>query len=210
MIDRKIFFDYVRKHLGGGSLKDYQVDGFTRILDEFEATPKRDIRMCAYICATSWHETATRMQPVIETRQASEATNPSVETAIARLEHSWAAGRMPWVKAPYWRKDANGMSWLGRGYPQCTFKANYAKCEQMTGVAFTTNPDLMLTPGPAIKAMFSMMFSGGYTGHKLLDYFNAKNDDPFNARRVINGVESAGKVNGYHVIILAGLKAAGG
>lgn len=111
-IDRAIFFSSARAHPFGGAMTQEQVDGCNVILDEWEKRQLTDLRWLAYILGTAFHETATRMEPVIETRQPREATNPSVDVAIARLEHAWAAGHLPWVKNPYWRKDANGLSWL--------------------------------------------------------------------------------------------------
>jgi predicted chitinase len=112
---------------------------------------------------------------------------------------------MPWVKTAYWRKDKNGHSWLGRGYPQCTHRVNYEKCEKATGHPFTAQPHLMLEATPAIQAMFSMMQSGGYTGKSLAHYFNSKANDPHNARRIINATESADKIKGYYTTILNAL-----
>lgn len=63
MIDRAIFYAGARRELG--KLRQSQVDGFERILDEAE---RRAVILpqLAYILATVWHETAKRMQPVRE------------------------------------------------------------------------------------------------------------------------------------------------
>lgn len=214
-MDRAKFFASIRTSLFG-RLTQAQVVGCEAILDGWAARGEGRRQHLSYILATAYHETAGRMEPVIETRGASEATNPSVETAIRRLESSWARGKMPWVHTAYWRRDADGLSWLGRGYPQVTHKINYAKAEAATGHAFTKQPSLMLEVGPAVDAMFWGMTTGGFTGKRLNDYLNNKiGNDPnswlaafIEARRVINAQESATKVAGYavdfdHAIIAA-------
>ena len=207
-MNRTAFFDSVRSTLYGGALKSGQVDGLSRILTEAEqrALP---IAFCSYILATAHHETAKAMQPVIETRQPSEATNPSVDEAIRRLEKAWAAGKMPWVKTAYWRKDATGLSWLGRGLPQVTHRLNYERAERELGVAFTRRPDLMLKIEHAVPVAFEGMIEGWFTGKKLSDYLTGTKPDYLNARRVINGTESAATVGAYAAKFEAALRAAG-
>lgn len=208
MIDRKTFFDAVRRTLFSAHMTAPQVAGCAAILDEFEQRELADLRWLAYMLATAFHETSTMMQPVIETRQPREIANPSVDVAISRLERAWAAGKMPWVKHPYWRKDDAGLSWLGRGLPQVTHKANYAWAEKETGIPFTKNPDLMLVMENAIPVMFIGMIEGRFTGKKLSDYFNATMDKPVQARRIINALESADKVAGYYAKFNEALKGA--
>lgn len=197
-MDRKALFESVRGPLFNGVLSATQRQGIEVILDEWDARPElSDLRWLAYMLATTHHETARAMVPVIETRQSKERTNPSVETAIKRLEAAWKAGKMPWVRRAYWRKDANGVSWLGRGKPQVTHEANYRKAEQKTGIPFHSNPDLMLTDPAATKAMFSGMIDGWFTGKKLRDYFRGTTCRWREARQIINRLESADKVAGY-------------
>jgi hypothetical protein len=195
-MNRAAFFDSVRQSLFGGSLTTLQVDGMNRILDEAERR-KMLLNQTAYVLATPFHETAKKMQPVIETCQPSEKTNPSVNEAIRRLEVAWAAGKMPWVKSAYWKKDAKGLSWLGRGLPQCTHYVNYLKAEQKLGVPFTKNPELMLAVEHAVPVMFSGMVEGWFTGKKLSDYLTATKSDYPGSRTIINGTESAAVVAGH-------------
>ena len=53
------------------------------------------------------------------------------------------------------------------------------------------------------------MAEGLFTGKRLSDYFGPGKSDPLNARRIINGTESAAKVAGYHRSFVSALKAAG-
>lgn len=66
-INRKFFFDYVRLHLFGGSLKQSQVDGLTSILDYWEnGFANKDDRWLAYMFATAHHETDRKFQAIEE------------------------------------------------------------------------------------------------------------------------------------------------
>lgn len=196
MIDRKKFFDGIRQGPFPGKLSASQVQGCEMILANGEALGI-DLRWIAYELATAFHETGQRMQPIIETTLPGEKTPPSVDTAIKRLNSSFARGRMPWVKTVYWRKDANGLSWLGRGLPQVTHLTNYRRAEKELGVPFTKNPDLMLELKYAVPVMHRGMTEAWFTKYRLSDFFNAKKTDWVGARRIINGQESAEKVAGY-------------
>lgn len=67
MLNREVFFSYVRRNPFGGRLTPQQVDGLTKILNYWEAKHKaRDIRWLAYILASVFPETAHTMQPVKE------------------------------------------------------------------------------------------------------------------------------------------------
>ena len=162
MIDRKAFFEAVRARPFGGKLAQSQVDGMCVLLDVWERDYKGRVSLAqlAYCLATAFHETARAMQPVIETRQPGEAANPSVETAIARLERAYAAGRLAGVTWAYWRKDAQGKSWLGRGPIQLTHKENYDKLGRVIGVDLVTNPDRALEPILGAHVLYAGMKIG--------------------------------------------------
>lgn len=66
MLDRKKFFDAIRAVPFGGSLSAGQVDGITRILDEWERRGLKPLPYLAYMLATVKWETANTMQPVRE------------------------------------------------------------------------------------------------------------------------------------------------
>ncbi len=97
MIDRKLFFDRIRAAPANGFLGSSQVDGFTRILDEWERRGLTDARWLSYMLATCWHETAKSMQPIKE------------------------FGGDSYLKSkPYY-------PWYGRGLVQCTWEPNFKK-----------------------------------------------------------------------------------
>lgn len=65
MINRKKFFDGMRK-VFGGKLAPQQVDGISAILDEWDRRGLKDMRWLAYMLATAKWETAHTMQPITE------------------------------------------------------------------------------------------------------------------------------------------------
>jgi hypothetical protein len=213
-MNRSAFFAAVRSSLFGGSLSQAQVDGMTAILDEFERR-RLPVDQTAYMLATAFHETATHMQPVIETRSPNEKENPSVDTAIARLESSWARGRLPWVKTPYWRKDAQGRSYLGRGLPQLTHRLNYDRVGKMIGVDLVTNPGAALRTDIAVQIMIVGMSLGLFTGRKMSDFLDGVDEADAedyrefrNARVIINGTDKADVIAGHAVKFEKAIRAA--
>lgn len=214
-MDFDIFFKHVRARPFGGRMTQAQVDGCARIIQAFEDAGYNDERFLAYGLATAFHETGRAMQPVMETRQPKEASNPSVDVAIDRLEKSWKAGRMPWVKSPYWRKDRRGLSWLGRGDVQLTHERNYITMGRLLGVDLKNDPDLALDPEVSARIMVEGMTKGAsskgdFTGKALEDYFNDSKDDPVGARRIINGQDKAKQIAGYYEDFLAAIREARG
>lgn len=196
-MDRALFFDVAKKAVFNGSMNTGQVDGCEIIIDTClkHAAPLND---AAYILATACWETARTMLPVMETRQPSEKSNPSVDTAIRRLNTAFKNGRLKWVKTPYWRKDKDGKSWLGRGYPQLTHKANYEKASALVGVDLVANPERMLEPQIAAEVMVLGMIKGTFTGKGLRDFIDTVDDSDavdhaeyVKARAIINGKDKA-------------------
>lgn len=207
-IIRKAFTDRLRTtSMFPGGFTQNQVNGIDAILDAWEASALTDLRWLAYMFATVFHETAKTMQPVRETLAAND------NQAIQILEKSWAAGRMPWVKTPYWRPDANGKSWLGRGLVQLTFEANYLRLGNIIGVDLVGNPDLAMQMPIAIKILFEGMTKGAsnrgdFTGLSLENFFNSTTEDWVNARKIINSLDQAALIGGYGRAFYGALKAA--
>jgi hypothetical protein len=183
------FLAYVRRAPFGGRLAQAQIDGMTAILKEWDKRGLMDKRWLAYILATAFHETGNRMQPVRETFATSDGQ------AIARLEKAWNAGKLAWVKTPYWRDG-----WFGRGLVQITHKANYDK--------FGVTKADALKLDVSVRVIFDGMVDGMFTGKKLLDYFNAKTDDPEGARKIVNGTDKKVLIASYHKNFLDALEAA--
>lgn len=210
-IDRKVFFVEINKAPFGTSgykLGAAQKTGIGLILDEWEKTPNpNDYEGLAYVLASVLHETGGRMQPIIETTGPRDTKPVSVDTAIARLESAYARGQLPWVKSPYWRKDANGQSWLGRGGVQNTHKANYQKLAKRFGAPLDKDPDLILRD-PALDARITVWghIEGIWTGKKL-DSFRGR---PYRLwRPIVNGMDKADLIAGYAYAFGTALNKAG-
>lgn len=124
----------------------------------------------AYVLATTEHETNNTFLPVREAYWLSEA----------------------------WRKaNLRYYPWYGRGFIQTTWYPNYLFYEELTGVPFTKEPDLVLNPTYALYLLVDGMSKGRYTTKRLGDYVNVDRTDFLNARRVVNGVDKQQLIAGY-------------
>lgn len=85
-----------------------------------------------------------------------------------------------------------GFAYYGRGFVQLTWKYNYEKY----GIAH--DPDRALDPDMAAHIMIDGMTKGVFTGVALGDFFTAKTNDPYNARKIINGLDKASTIAGYY------------
>lgn len=214
------FFSAVRPLFNGftGPGGAVQIAGLDFLLDEWlkpdQAWLRASLPKSAYVMATAYHETAFTMQPVIETfnlHYDKPGQNPSVDTAIVRLDNAFAHGGLPWVKTPYWRKDRNGQSWLGRGYVQLTFDFNYRKAAEKTGLPLIAQPELMLQPDPAARVMFNGMREGWFTGRSL-DLIDDRIDgdefaDFVKGRTIINGQDHASLIAQTGMVFLKAFQA---
>jgi hypothetical protein len=91
--------------------------------------------------------------------------------------------------------------WVGMGLIQVTWEHNARKFG-------ATRPEDLLAWPVALRALFDGMITGMFTGKKLADYFNERIDDPYNARRIVNGLDRAAEIASYHAAFLSALKAA--
>lgn len=180
MIDRDKFFDKVREDPFGGNLTQSQVDGLSFLLDVWERHfPGSDIRWLAYSLATVFHETDRTMTPIEEYGEGSGK--------------SYGAPAGP-----------HGQCYFGRGFVQLTWFDNYQKGEtrlrEIYGVEcpMVRYPGRMLEHEPSALVLFDGSINGWFTGVRLGDYFNATEEDAYNARRVINGTDKADVIANYY------------
>jgi hypothetical protein len=170
MIDREIFFDYIRTDPFGGALEQDQVDGISALLTMWTAMhPTGDVRHLAYILATTYHETSATMQPI--------------------EEYGKGSGQ------PYGEPDpTTGECYFGRGFVQLTWADNYMRVDQEFGLegddSCYLHPELQLTENLAARTIIQGMDAGWFRGDKLDDYFNENEDNPYGAREIINGDKS--------------------
>jgi putative chitinase len=208
-MDRKKFYDAVRASLFGGTLTGDQVTGMDAILNKME---KLDIRWIAYALATAYHETGTKMVPIVENLNYSAAglrgTFPKyfATDAIAKQyerKPQAIANRAYGNRMGNGPEDSNeGWKYRGRGLVQITGKNNYT----LYGIA--DDPDKALDDNVAVAIMFDGMTGGKFTGKKLADYFNSSTTDWEGARRIINGTDKADKIANQAKLFHAALKAA--
>jgi hypothetical protein len=174
-VQRDYFFENIKYYLFG-TMDQGQVDGCNVFLDWFDfenpPIPERyhiDERMLAYILATTYHETAFTMLPIME------------------------YGSQSYLQSKkYW-------PWVGRGYVQLTWEENYKYQDSKLklGGALMQNPDLALDPEIAKKVIIFGMIDGDFTGKKLGNYFTDTLTDWYNARRIVNGTDRASTIAGY-------------
>lgn len=204
-MNRPSFFDALR----GGAMfpRGYaqgQVDGLNAILDEAgrRGTPLNHL---AYDLATVHHETGGTMRPVEEnltytTAERVKAVWPSRFKSVAEAKPYVRNPRALAEKVYGGRVDLGntkpGDGWLfrGRGLPQVTGRANYAKF----GIEAT--PDAALKMDVAVRILFDGMTNGLFTGKKLSDFITPTMADYYSARAVVNGDK---KANGAKIAVAA-------
>ena len=168
MIDTEKYFDLVRDQLFGGSMTQQQVDGQCVIVGlwnyQATGTPMTDLRWLAYMLATVYHECAQKMWPI--------------------REYGLGQGH------EYGEPDENGNTFYGRGFVQLTWKENYDRASAILGLIderdLTIYPDMALDSLIAARVLFRGMAEGWFTGAKLGNYFNDEDDNPIEARAIIN------------------------
>lgn len=189
--DFKPFFASVRKSLFGGRLTTKQVQGMEAKIKVF-IEEGFSTSHAAYALATSYHETAKRMQPVREGLSASDA----------------------------WRKrNLRYFPWYGRGDVQLTWEDNYAKADKKLGLggALVKNLDLALDPVISAEIMAKGMkegwFSGDKKGRHTLDRHLPKEIGSRaqfkQARRIINLMDKADLIAGQAILFQEALIAMG-
>ncbi|BDS10561.1 glycoside hydrolase family 19 protein [Aureispira anguillae] len=91
--------------------------------------------------------------------------------------------------------------YYGRGFVQLTHQRNYAKMSQLLGVDFVANPALVLKPSYAARILVQGMLLGAFTRKPLKNYINSSKVDFYTARRVVNGLDRAQRIEGYANLI---------
>jgi putative chitinase len=177
-IDRDKFFAGTRTSFGG--LQQQQVGGLDTLLSALEADSEVvDIRHAAYMLATVKHETGHSYKPIKE------------------------KGGPAWFKRYEGRKDlgnthpGDGARFAGRGYVQLTGRTNYQFFTDEIGVPLVDNPNLAMEPAIAYRIMSLGMREGHFTGKKLGDYIGDGFCDYLHARKIINALDQAARIEGY-------------
>ena len=187
MIDRDAFFTAARADPFGGTINQQQVDGVNYLLDVWERVFEReDIRWLAYALATVFHETAQTMRPIEE----------------------YGRGQGKSYGEPV---GPHNQAYYGRGHVQLTWAENYQKGEQNLAerygheVPMYEYPHRMLEDEPSALVLYDGMIWGWFTGAKLSDFFNGDEEDRYNARRIVNGLDKADVIANYYESFKAAL-----
>lgn len=162
--------------------------GYTRLLIEKCAMYGLSLEQAAYVLGTAYHESGHTMRPVRETMAS------STDAAIRILDREWEdPGSIYYkhrgtVRSPYWRRDADGKSWLGRGLTQLTLKGNYENWTRILGVDLVSDPEKVMDPDIGATILVRGMKEGRFRkGHKLARYINKDAVDYLGARKTVNG-----------------------
>lgn len=192
-MNRQAFLFEIDKSLFGGQLNSIKTAGINLKLDAFIQARITDIRWVAYMLATSYHETAHTMQPI------EEIGKGTGRPYGRKLKHN---------RQSYTQPDK---IYYGRGDVQLTWYENYDLMGKLLNIPLLEQPELALRPDISAKIMIEGMTKGksnrgDFTGVSLETYFNSYKDDPVGARRIINGLDQAQKIAGYHYKFLESIK----
>lgn len=141
----------------------------------------------AYILATVRHETAGTFDPVEE---AFWLTPTGRKKYYKRYEGRTDLGNT---------SPGDGILYHGRGHVQVTGKTNYMRLSiELKDARIFVDPDVLLREFElSFMACVYGMTRGLYTGKRLDQYVGISTKDYFNARRVVNGIDEAGRIVSY-------------
>ena len=189
-------FNEINNTLFNSTLTNKQKEGINYKLKTFDIYDITDDRWRAYMLATSYHETARTMQPIEE--RGKGAGKPYGQ----RRKYSGAIYAEP------------DKLFFGRGDVQLTWYENYELMGRLLDLPLLNEPELALNPFVSARIMIEGMTRGrsnrgDFTGVSLENYFNANREDPYNARRIINGLDCAKLIEGYYRKFLSALRNSG-
>lgn len=184
--DAAAFYDVVRAELFGGFLTQDQVDGHQVIgfgCGLFKLEPQME--QCAYVLATTYHETARTMQPIEE-----------YYGATARY-------------APWYGRGYVMITWEDNYKRQQDKMGAYSNELDKYKIPWQVHDDWNNALVPSTSAIITVagMRDGDFTGKKLSDYINSSKVDFVNARRIVNGTDKAETIAGYANIYVKALQA---
>ena len=196
----RLFFDALRAGLLGPVLTAEEVNGCNAILEAMEGAP---LAWTAYALATTYHETASTMQPI------KEYGGPTYWTRMYDI-----TGARPKMAIANGNTCAgDGPKYCGRGYVQLTWKNNYKRAGDECGVDLVAQPDRALEPEIAAKVLRRGMQEGWFTGKRFDSYLpgagRATTGQYALGRFIINGSDKAAQIAGHAKAFEAALEAGG-
>lgn len=191
---------YLRRKFGGFS--QAQVDGFNFIMDACNRAKLRP-QHAAYILATTWHETAFKMQPIAEIGKGAKKRYGQWFTNSKGVVYGIRNGDK---SQPTYLRSEYPHLYYGRGYPQLTWLDNYIKAGEELGVDFANNPELTLQPHHSADIIVMGSMQGWFTEKSIPDRIKLGTYKEFVAARgVINGSDKAAVIANYAQTFLTGM-----
>lgn len=200
---RKLDFnwDYLRQKLRSSFTQD-QVNGLNHIMDACNRAQLKP-QHAAYILATTWHETAFKMQPISEYGRGKSRMYGKWYKNSKGEEYGWRVGgkkRKTYLKSEY------PHLYYGRGYPQLTWLDNYLRASRELGVDFANNPELANDPKHSADIITRGSMQGWFTTIGIPDCIKWGHfDEMKEARRVINGTDQRSTIATYAKIFLTAM-----
>ncbi len=181
MINRDQFLDGYVRHIGlPTSSQGHALVELVDFLNEPNGLTY-SINCVAYFLATVKHECAGTWRPMKE------------------------SGSLMYLHRRYWnlkttrrqlgnlhKEDA--VRFCKHGYLPIAGRRNFELLSKRLDVDFVGNPDLMLIPRHSFRIAEIIMVEGFLTGKKITEYITERKNDLFHARRVIDGLNQAGRI----------------
>lgn len=192
---KKLSYDWtvLRKHFG--SFNQTQVDGFNTLIDAMNKRGDGAINplYAAYVLATTYHETATRMEAINEYGKGAKRRYGKWYKNSKGVEYGHANHR-----GDVYLKSQYPFLYYGKGFPQLTWFDNYKKMGELLGLDLINNPDLALVPENSAAIMIEGMLLGSFTGLSLARCIRYGSYAEFvYSRRIINGTDRDSLVARY-------------
>ncbi len=192
-IDRAAFFRHLEKNasvLFPEGMAEAQKKGLSTKLDVWEEAYAADhppVFLAAALGQIHW-ETGRRLEPVLEAFAADR------RQSAEKLQAAHDAGRLSWVKTPYWLPDESGQIAVGGGDIQLTHRRNYVFAEERLRERFgrefglDRDYDRILDPAISAHVAFAGMIEGWFRPCRLADFLREDGTlDYRGARDIVNG-----------------------
>lgn len=162
---------------------DAQVVGFNSLISELN-NAEASLYEATYIVATALFSTNNKLTPTIEDEF------PDFYTDMYDIEGTRKTTALRLGNT----EKGDGEKYKQRGFVPLLGKNNYKAFEDFLDIPLVTSPELLEEVETASKVLVEGMLQGLFTGLYLSKYINSRNKDYINARRVVDGVESAKKI----------------
>ena len=173
------------RYLAAFNIRDIKnVSNLLKLVKTISTDPYvRDRRDCAYMLATTKHETSHTFKPVREIGS---------NTYFSKYAYNTQKGRELGNTRP-----GDDVLYSGRGFVQITGRGQYARLGKRLNIDLEAKPELALDWDVAYKIMSIGMGEGLFTGKRLAQFRTQTTTDYVGMRRVINGSDEAETIAAY-------------